>query len=59
MAVRTRTREEPGDELGMCDNHPDIPAVDSTDGGGKHDLKRFCPRCWARYQATRPTVAGG
>lgn len=58
MASRATGDQTPA-EPGVCDNHPDAPAVQSTDGGGKHSLLRFCKSCWARYIATRPVVRKG
>lgn len=57
MASRSAPREEP--DLGVCDNHPDEPAVETTDGGGAHELQRYCAVCWERYLGTRRRIARG
>lgn len=58
MASRVHSDESTQDP-GVCDNHPDTPAVKTTDGGGAHSLLRFCRACWERYVATRPIVRRG
>lgn len=43
-------------DLGMCVNHPDLPATAQTDGGGVHELLSYCAACWRQYEATRPRI---
>lgn len=37
------------DDLGTCDNHPEVPAVHKTDGV-KFEIKRLCKPCLDRWQ---------
>lgn len=46
MATKAKSTE---DDLGMCDNHPETPAVHVTDGV-KFEAKRFCKACLDRWQ---------
>lgn len=44
MASKTKTEED----LGMCDNHPEVPAVHATDGT-KFETVHLCKACLERW----------
>jgi hypothetical protein len=50
-------KNEPAESAPACSNHPDRPAVLSTDGI-KHAVLHFCAECEAVYEKTRPKGRG-
>lgn len=58
MTTRSRAPEtiNASDDIApVCDNHPDTPAVWSSDGL-KHSVISFCKACLQRYEATRAKI---
>lgn len=45
MASKPKTAEE---DLGSCDNHPEVPAVHVTDGS-KFQVMHLCKACVDRW----------